>query len=169
MKCTIYMAVSINGMITHEQTDSDWVSEADADLFEKSCMDAGCALIGRQTYDQHEGAIYPLPDIPNVVLTSEQREDRDNVYFVQDFDSAMAKITELGCERFAAVGGAQITKQCVEAGLVDHISVSVHPYIFGEGRPFFDDFKGRCDLKFKGVKFQDNEIIVLDYEILPKQ
>lgn len=165
MKCTLYLAASLNGLITRGETDSDWVSDADEELFAEICAQNGAILVGRKTFDQYQGSVYPVPDTTNVVLTSQNRQSQDNVYFVSDLKDAFRKFSDLGFERFMAVGGSSIAGQCMKSGIVDQLYLSIHPYIFGQGLPVFGDFSEDLNLTFHGVKAQHSEFILLDYKI----
>ena len=118
MKCTLYLAISINGLITRGATDSDWVSDEDEELFAEICAQAGCILVGRQTFDQYQGTVYPVPDTTHVVLTSQKDRvsDHPDVYFESDLAAAFKRFSELGFERFIAVGGASVASQCMKSG-----------------------------------------------------
>lgn len=64
------MATSIDGYIAKKNGDSDWVSEVDAANFEQKIKEMGCIIVGRKTFDQYQGDLYPVPDVTNIVLSS---------------------------------------------------------------------------------------------------
>jgi dihydrofolate reductase len=166
MKATLYVASSLNGLMTEGKTNSSWVSEHDEIMFAKTCSEIGCILVGRQTFDQYQGVVYPVPDTVNVVLTSENRtSDNENVIYKNDFDTAVQKIKDLGFERFIVVGGAHVIAQCLEQQLVDRVLLSLHPYIFGDGLSIIGNYQSNIDLKFEGIKHQHNEFVLLDYSV----
>lgn len=84
MKVTLYMAISIDGHIAKKDGDSDWVSEVDSKIFEKKIKEAGCIVVGRKTFDQYYGDLYPIEGVTNIVLTTDAtRQDKnENVIFV---------------------------------------------------------------------------------------
>ena len=166
MHATLYIASSLNGLMTRGRTDSDWVSEHDEIMFAQTCKQEGCILVGRQTFDQYQGSIYPIPGTQNIVLTSQKRiSEHDDVHYENSFESAMDRIKQLGFERFIVVGGAAVIAQCFECQLIDRIYLSLHPYIFGEGLSIIGHYKGDIDLTFEGIKNQHKEFILLDYSI----
>lgn len=166
MNATLYIASSLNGKMTEGATNSSWVSPHDEKMFASVCKDIGCILVGRTTFDQYQGVVYPVKDTVNIVLTTNVPESMDNnVVYVQNFDQALAEIRQHGFDRFVVVGGANVVTQCLRADLVDRIYLSLHPYIFGDGLSIIGDFKGNIDLKFEGIKYQYEEFILLDYSV----
>ena len=109
MKSTLYIASSINGFMTRGESDSGWVSDKDEAIFAETCQKVGCLLVGRKTFDQYQGVVYPVPNAVHVVLSSQERtSDNPNVHFVKNLDEALAKFAELGFDRFVAVGRAVV-------------------------------------------------------------
>lgn len=166
MKATLYIASSLNGKMTEGATNSSWVSPADEKMFASVCKDIGCILVGRTTFNQYQGVVYPVKDTVNIVLTTNVRESTDNnVVYVQNLDQALTEIQHRGFDRFVLVGGANVIAQCLRADLIDRIYLSLHPYIFGDGLSIIGDFKGNIDLKFESIKYQHEEFILLDYSV----
>ncbi len=166
MKATLYVASSLNGKMTEGATNSSWVSPHDEIMFAKTCKEIGCILVGRTTFDQYQGTVYPVKDTVNVVLTTTDRQSTDaNVVYAQDIDAALAEIQRRGFNRFVVVGGAKVIGQCLTKNLVDRLYLSLHPYIFGHGLSFIGDFVGSLDLGFQSIKHQEQDFILLDYSV----
>ena len=72
MKVILYIATSINGMITKGKDDSDWVTDTDWGEFEKLLLDCGNMLMGRRTYEAW-GDEFPVENVLNVVMTSNKK------------------------------------------------------------------------------------------------
>jgi dihydrofolate reductase len=76
-----------------------------------------------------------------VVLTHDPPADwpRDGVQivFATDVGSAVARASELAGDRVVAVGGAAASRACLDAGLLDGITVNLIPVVLGEGIPWF--------------------------------
>ncbi len=51
MKVILYMATSVNGLITKGKDDSDWVAETDWNEFDSLMRDCGFMVMGRKTYE----------------------------------------------------------------------------------------------------------------------
>lgn len=46
MKLTVYMAISVDGLITKGDSDSDWVSDSDWDQFYSYVKDSDAVIMG---------------------------------------------------------------------------------------------------------------------------
>lgn len=84
MKITLYMAVSSDGFIAKEDGDSGWVSKTDSIIFREKCKEIGCIVLGKRTFEQFRGSLYPFKDITNFVLTRDfsGAGEEENVRFV---------------------------------------------------------------------------------------
>ena len=126
----------------------------------------GCILVGRTSFDQYKGVIYPLTNVMNIVLTSQDRQsDDESVRYVSTLDEALEIIQELGFDRFVIAGGASVIRQCLDRQLVDKMLVSLHPYMFGEGLSITGQYTGNITLKFEDVKRQHEDFILLEYSV----
>jgi len=138
-----------NGSAAALYTDFDDLLESP---FMKSLQDMiGAVVMGRRTFD---GA--PDPDayadayefqVPIFVLTHNppavdpKRNDRLYFTFVTDgVRSLVAQAAEAAGERAVLViGGADLNRQLLAAGLVDELWVDVMPLLLGSGRRLFED------------------------------
>jgi dihydrofolate reductase len=116
--------------------------------------ETGAVLMGRRTFDMGgdpdlwaEGYEF---QVPLFVLThrAPDREpkgnDRLSFTFVTDgLESAVAQATAAAGDRaVTVVGGADLNRQLLAAGLVDELRVDVMPVLLGSGRRLFDDVAG---------------------------
>ncbi|QAY70934.1 dihydrofolate reductase family protein [Xylanimonas protaetiae] len=113
--------------------------------------ETGAALMGRRTYDLAED-----PDgyadgyefqVPIFVVTHHpppvepKRNERLSITFVTDGVGAAAKraVEAAGDRDVTFIGGADVFRQLMAAGLVDELAVDVMPVLFGGGVRLFDD------------------------------
>ncbi len=167
MKSTLYVASSINGLMTRGESDSQWVSDRDEKIFADFCRRAGCILVGRKTFDQFLNVVYPVPGAHNIVLSLKPGPDNSLVHYAKNLNEALEKIHALGFDRFVTVGGSNVIGQVLNAGLIDEVLVSFHPYIFGKGLPTTGDFAGDLNLKFMEIVEQHQELLLLRYTVNP--
>ncbi len=168
IKVILYMATSVNGYIAKEDGDSDWVSEVDSKIFEKKIEEAGCIIVGRKTFDQYHGDLYPVGDATNIVLTSDTtRQDKNkNVVFVFSPKEAIQIAEQKGHDKVLLIGGGQVNGSFIDDDLIDEIFFSVHPLALGEGIKIFENFKKQVDLKFIDSKELGEGLIQLHYKVL---
>ena len=48
-------------------------------------------------------------------------------------------------------------------GLVDELSLAVHPIVLGQGKPLFTNVQQRVQYKLEGVKTYDTGLIMVTY------
>jgi dihydrofolate reductase len=105
----------------------------------------GALLVGRHLYDfvNGWGGRHPM-DVTTVVLTHRLPEDRpaedENFVFVTEgIEAAVAKAKEIAGDLDVGVNGGQMARQCLDAGLLDEVSVDLVPVLLGAGTPFFSE------------------------------
>lgn len=62
-------------------------------------------------------------------------------------------------------GGAGLTSSLINLGLVDELSLAVHPILLGQGTPLFRDIRNRIRLELAGSKTYSTGLISLTYLI----
>jgi len=135
MKITLHMATSIDGFIARVDGDSSWVSSVDAALFEARCKSAGCIVLGRTTYDQYHGELYPISDITNIVLSSRPLPD---ALTAPSPLGAVAAARIKGHDQILLAGGGKTNAGFLQSNLIDEIFLSTHPIMLGEGIRLFE-------------------------------
>ena len=70
MKVKLYNAISLDGFIGTNNGDVGWVSEVDVPYFNAEMQRAGCIVIGRKTFEQFQGNIFPVKGVLNIVMTT---------------------------------------------------------------------------------------------------
>jgi dihydrofolate reductase len=162
-KVTFDMSMSLDGLV--EATGStpeeplgkggerlhDWAMGSDqtgGELVADAVSKAGAYISGRRTYDASlpwwgpDGPTGPAR-IPLFVVTHRAPDDvpEGSVYtFVTDgIESALRQAREIADGKDVWVmGGPDLGRQFITAGLVDHIGVHLVPVLFGGGKRMFD-------------------------------
>jgi dihydrofolate reductase len=122
-----------------------WAS--DTDYLERSIASLGAVIAGRTTYDTSvpwwgsDGPSGPARR-PVFVVTHhvpEHSPDGGVYRFVTDgIESALRQAREAAGDKIVVVmGGADLGRQYLAAGLVDEISIHLVPVLFGSGTPMF--------------------------------
>ena len=178
------MTMSLDGYVADEHGDfgmlyADLGTPAGGEYLAASQAETGAVLMGRRTYD---GAPDPGGyaddyeyQVPIVVLTSHppavppRRNERLWITFAGDLGEAVATARELAGERaVTVVGGADLNRQLIDAGLVDELRIDVIPVLLGGGLPLFagirparleklgvDDVGQRTGLRFRVLPGED--------------
>ena len=62
------------------------------------------------------------------------------------------------------MGGADVIRQALDAGLVDELTIIVAPFVLGGGKRLFEGFSGSFDLEQLGVR-QSTWATFIDYRV----
>ncbi|HEY3580479.1 MAG TPA: dihydrofolate reductase family protein [Pyrinomonadaceae bacterium] len=63
------------------------------------------------------------------------------------------------------MGGSEIGKSLLEAGLIDELGVNIHPVLLGSGIPLFGELDRRIELELRDCKQTKNGCVVLTYDV----
>jgi dihydrofolate reductase len=136
---------------TRGEVLTQWAMEDEVgvELLGKWVGNLGASIAGRVTYDTSLpwwGPNGPSGEArrPLFVLTHEAPRDtlKDSVYsFVADgIESALAQAqAAAGDKDVVVMGGANVGRQYLRAGLVDEVQIHLVPVVLGAGTPMFDD------------------------------
>jgi dihydrofolate reductase len=143
-------------------------SGEDAAWLEEMSKKVGAVVGGRWTYEaaRHWGDENPW-GIPFFVVTHrpEEQPEGDEFTFVAGVQEAVARAREAADDKDVHImGGADVIRQALEAGLVDELSIIVAPVILGGGKRLFDGFTKSLDLTQLGVR-QSEFATFIDYRV----
>lgn len=145
------VTMSLDGFIAGPGGDMSWLSAfaggepsaAAAELMELS----GALLIGRRTFGgddpnagdpEREGPFGGAWHGPQIVLTHEPpTEAAAGIEFATDFATAVERARAGAGDRYVNVLGADVARQCVEAGILDEVFVFIAPILLGDGTRLF--------------------------------
>ena len=122
------------------------VSSASAKLLREVFAECGALVTGRRTFDITNGwgGRHPIgEDIPIFVVTHSipdgwEYEGSPFTFVTDGVESAVEQARAAAVEKNVAVGAASIVQQCLRAGLLDEIHVSLVPVLIGGGVRLFD-------------------------------
>ena len=140
--------------------DAAWLEEAVGRL--------GAVVGGRWTYEAagHWGGQNPW-GLPFFIVTHRPEEQPPGGAFTfvsgvrEAVDAAKAVA---GDKDVHVMGGADVIRQALEAGLVDELTIIVAPVILGGGKLLFDGFTQPLELEHLGVR-QSRYATFIDYRV----
>ena len=150
-----------------EEARGDATGE-DAAWMEEAMSRIGAVVAGRATYEaaRHWGDKNPW-DIPLFIVTHrpEEQPEGGEFTFVSGIEEAVARAREAAGDKDVNVmGGADVIRQALAAGLIDELSIIVAPIILGGGKRLFDGFSGSIELEHIGLR-QSPFATFVDYRI----
>jgi dihydrofolate reductase len=140
--------------------DAAWLEEALARL--------GAIVGGRATYEAagHWGDENPW-GLPFFIVTHRPEEEPDGgaFTFVSGVETAVERaVAAAGDKDVHVMGGADVIRQALDAGLVDELTIIVAPVVLGAGKRLFDGFSRSLDLEHLGVR-QSQYATFIDYRV----
>jgi dihydrofolate reductase len=148
-------AMSLDGFIAGPGGDMSWLTDylGPNPIVDELIPDTGAILAGNRTFagdDPYkdrdgEGEVFGGGwDGPQFVLTHRPPgEPIPGVTFVGDIDTAIAEARSAAGDKYVNVLGASIAAQCLTAGVLDEVLVSVTPVLLGDGTRLFDHLGGK--------------------------
>jgi len=129
------------------------VSKASVKRLEKAIKSAGALITARKTFDIANawGGQHPA-NVPVGVLTyhipQEWVKEGSPFTFVTDgIESAVRQAKALAGNKDVIVGTATTLQQCLNAGLLDEITIDLVPAVLGKGVKLFDNLKKMPELE----------------------
>lgn len=128
----------------------------DAAFLEEAMGRLGAVVSGRWTYEsaEHWGDRNPF-GVPMFIVThrTEEEPDTGEFTFVEGVEAAIERAREAAGDKDVSVmGGADVIRQALAAGLVDELAIVVAPVVLGGGKRLFDGFERSLDLEHLGVR-----------------
>lgn len=169
-KIILQLAVSLDGFIEGPNGEYDWCfTDQDYGLTEFfTRIDA--LFIGRKSYElllnMGDNAIPGLPPLTEYIFSTTLKEARPGAVIINgSIEEEVQKIKRAEGKDIWLFGGASLTTSLLNLGLVDEISLAVHPIILGSGKHLFSDINNRVPLKLTDTKTYSTGLVSLTYDI----
>lgn len=129
----------------------------------------GAVVAGRATYEaaEHWGGRNPW-GLPLLIVTHrpEDQPPGDDFTFVAGVPEAIAEAKAAADGKDVHVmGGADVMRQALAAGLVDELTIILAPLILGDGKRLFERFDHHIELEHLGVR-QSRYATFVDYRVV---
>jgi dihydrofolate reductase len=126
-------------------------SENSAKVLRDAFGTVGAIIGGRTYFDLADGwgGRHPM-GVPVFILTHEPPADwpeDSTIQFVTDgLQSAVEQARAAAGDKNIGVATPSLVRQCLDAGVLDELSINLIPVVLGSGRPFFDGIERAVDL-----------------------
>ncbi|MFI5505895.1 dihydrofolate reductase family protein [Mycobacterium sp. NPDC051804] len=173
-------AMSLDGFIAGPDGDMSWMAAylGPNPVVDDLIAQTGALLVGNRTFggddpmkgrDGEGEAFGGGWDGPQFVLTHRRpTAPVPGVTFVADIDSAIAQSAAAAGDKYVNILGASVAAQCLAAGVLDEVIVSVLPVLLGDGTRLFDHPGGDLvRLKRLDVTYA-TQVTNLRYRVEPK-
>jgi dihydrofolate reductase len=140
--------------------DAAWLAEVTSRV--------GAVVGGRWTYEaaRHWGDENPW-GLPMFIVTHRPEEEPEGgaFAFVSGAEAAVERSLEAARGKDVHVmGGADVIRQALDAGIVDELTVIIAPVVLGGGKRLFEGFSRSLELEHLGVR-QSRFASFLDYRV----
>jgi dihydrofolate reductase len=170
MRCSVFIATSLDGFIARPDGGIDWLARV-----ERSGEDYGyqafhdsvdTLIVGRKTYETALGfPAWPYGDRRCIVLSHAERQARHNEEFYRGAPAELvARLTTEGCQR-AYVDGGAVIQQFLAAGLITDLTVSIIPILLGDGVRLFGPLGRDLPLALVSSRAFESGLVQLEYRL----
>lgn len=167
MKVVLYMAMSVNGFIAKENSETPWSAD-EWKSFSRFVGKAKNIVIGRKTYDlmEQSGDFQKIGNPFTIVLTRKAAKRDDGPSFVHSPKEALDLLEMKGFKYALIAGGGEVNASFMKAGLIDEIYLDVEPLLFGKGITLFANENINVKLEFLGIKKISGNTRQLHYKVV---
>lgn len=168
-KVILGLAVSLDNFIEGPNGEYDWCfTDQDyglSDFFKR----VDTAFIGRKTYEMTlaMGANGDgFPKIKEYIFSTTLDKVKVGATLINgDIKTQVDEIKKERGKDIWLFGGAGLTTSLMNLGLVDELSLAVHPILLGGGKPLFNNSKDRIKLTLVDTKTYSTGLVSLTYSI----
>jgi len=179
-KVVWHATMSLDGFIAGPGDAMDWVFKHDSGPnaeVDEVLRTLGAVLVGRRSYDVGQRAQRPeMRKVyggawtgPQFVLTHAAPPtppDKTITFLSGDIRTSVDTALRAAKGKNVVLIGANIARQCVEAGLVDEVLVHVAPVLLGDGIRFFDH-RGAAPVDLEQITAtQSGQVMNLRYRVV---
>jgi dihydrofolate reductase len=142
-----HVTMSLDGFIAGPDDAMDWMlgfGEENSEV-DELLPRIGAVLAGRRTYDV--GSAQERPEFsrpyggawngPVFVLTHDPPRDPGVTFLSGDIRDAVETAARAAGDKYLVIFGADVARQCVEAGLLEEVAIHVVPVLLGDGVRLF--------------------------------
>lgn len=173
MTVTLFIATSLDGYIAGPDDDLSWLF-TDADYgFSSFFAGVDTLVMGRGTYDVvRTMGPWPYEGKTTIVVSRKgdvKVETPETEVYSADLPGLLNHLGSDGRKNVWLVGGGELVRSFLAQGLLDRITVSLHPVLLGDGVPLFPGGFPRTMLLLESTKEFDGGLVRLDYHVMPDE
>lgn len=171
MNVTLFMAISLNGIIARENNEEDFLSHDNWNTFVELAKSTGCMIWGRKTQEiveTWEGEyLNDIKDIKKVVISSNPNLKLGENYIQASSPvDSLNKLEREGIKSVTLTGGSQLNSSFAKEELIDEIKLNIEPVVVGKGISLFYPTDFDLKLKLLSTKQISDQIIQVHYSVI---
>lgn len=172
-KIILGLAVSLDGFIEGPNGEYDWCfTDQDYGLSE-FFKRVDTAFIGRKTYEMTltmgDNGSVGFPKLKEYIFSTTLDKVKDGATLIKsNIKTEVDNIKKQKGKDIWLFGGAGLTTSLINLGLVDELSLAVHPVLLGRGKPLFNNINDRIKLTIVDTKTYSTGLVSLTYNVKQK-
>ena len=174
MNVTLFMAMSVNGIIATENGSEEFLSHENWKSFSGFVEEFGCFIVGGNTYTAVKNwdwgyGFDDFADAKKLIVTNDKDFSVDAGYeLASSAEEGLEMLSGFGFTKALLSGGAYTNSLFMKAGLIDSVILNVEPAIIGQGKPLFSPAEFQVKLHLQKTKRLSDGILQLRYEVVQK-
>ncbi|KTD03472.1 dihydrofolate reductase family protein [Fluoribacter gormanii] len=179
IKCSVFIATTVDGFIAREDGCIDWlisfntlVPSGEDGGYKSFISTVDGLVMGRNSYEQVLSFDeWPYGDLPVVVMTSKALIIPEHLQkcvslSAETPSTLVQRLAKKGMKHLYIDGGITIQRFITEQ-LIDELTITLIPILLGSGRSLFGPLKQDIDLELLDTKNIGYGIVQLKYRIMP--
>ncbi|WP_025225530.1 dihydrofolate reductase family protein [Fimbriimonas ginsengisoli] len=171
MTIILFIAASLDGYIAGPDDDLSWLF-TDADYgFSDFYAGVDTLIMGRGTYEVIRSfPEWPYEDTRTIVVSRScdvEVDTPETELYCKDLPGLIEYLAEEKCNRVWLVGGGELVRSFLKQGLLDEITVSMHPILLGTGVRLFPGGFQQTMLLLKDTQVFEGGLVQLNYHVMP--
>ena len=169
-KVILGVAVSLDGFIEGPNGEYDWCfTDQDYGLSD-FLKRVDTMFLGRKTYEltltMAATGNSDFSKLKEYIFSTTLDKVKEGATLIKgDIKTEVEKIKNEKGKDIWLFGGAQLTTSLLNLGLVDELSLAVHPILLGSGKPLFSNIKDRINLTLVDTKTFSTGLVSLTYTL----
>jgi dihydrofolate reductase len=169
-KVTFGVANSLDNFIAREDHSVDWLlwTEEVASLTAEFWKTIDTVVMGRKTYDAAvKSGTTSYPRVKNYVFsrtTSGSPDERAEI-ISEDAAKFVRKLKDQEGKDICVMGGGELAKSLLEAGVIDEMVLNIHPLLLGSGIPLFRSMECQLDLDLLECRALKSGCVLVRYRV----
>ena len=168
-KVILGLAVSLDGFIEGPNGEYDWCFTDQDYGMSEFFQRIDSVFIGRKSYEltltMGDAAMPGFPKLTNYVFSTTLKEVKPGDILIKGDTAAVKRIKNEPGKDIWLFGGASLTASLLNLGLIDEMSLAVHPIILGGGKLLFSNIKHRIPLTLTDAKTYSSGLVALTYTL----
>lgn len=168
-KIILGLAVSLDSFIEGPNGEYDWCFTDQDYGLSTFFKRVDTVFVGRKTYEMSlgmEGGGAGFPKFKEYIFSTTLDKVKDGATLINgDIKTQVQEIKKEKGKDIWLFGGAGLTTSLLNLGLVDELSLAVHPILLGGGKPLFNNIKDRIKLTLVDTKTFSTGLVSLTYNV----